>query len=210
VYSATLAILCGILQETRAYSMLASEIKRAKEISASLKGIGIQSSKDAPKIRAYSFEAPPPSTDTLQAIIEPLVRHHVGQIAPPQMEITPEMVKQIVQIMHSLPEADKLEVSKGIRNANSFIYNGTKYGTHEMMHGGSAGNTGTTSVYNEVVAGSDTSWTLTHTPSTGTLQLYANGQRLIETVDFTISGSSITTISSWTSGTLLADYQYTS
>lgn len=54
---------------------------------------------------------------------------------PEQLEVNQELVKKIVAIMHTLPEADKLEVSKGIRNAQSFIYGGTKYKTSELMHG---------------------------------------------------------------------------
>lgn len=69
-------------------------------------------------------------------------------------------------------------------------------------------DSGSNAIYNEVVSGSGTSWTLAHTPTTGTLQLYANGQRLMETTDYTLSGTTITTLTSWATGTLLADYLY--
>ena len=69
------------------------------------------------------------------------------------------------------------------------------------------GATGT-AVYNEVVSGSGTAWTLAHTPTTDTLMLYANGQRLTPTVDYSLSGTAITTVTSWATGTLLADYFY--
>lgn len=65
-----------------------------------------------------------------------------------------------------------------------------------------------TAVYNEVVAGSGTAWTLAHTPTTGTLMLYANGQRLTPTVDYSLSGADVTTVTSWVAGTILADYFY--
>lgn len=71
----------------------------------------------------------------------------------------------------------------------------------------STGTSGT-AVYNEVVSGSGTSWTLAHTPVSGTLLLYANGQRLTPTTDYSLSGATITTVTSWASGTLLADYFY--
>lgn len=125
----------------------------------------------------------------------------------PTVEITPELVKQIVRLMQSLPESDRLDVS-GIRNYQSFVYKGTKYGVEEMMHGGSSPTSSSTSVYGEVVAGSGTSWTLAHTPTTGTLRLYANGQRLTETVDYSRVGAAVTTITSWAAGTVLADYSY--
>ena len=65
-------------------------------------------------------------------------------------------------------------------------------------------------IYNEIVSGTGTTWTLADTPITGTVQLYANGQRLIPGVsnDYTISGATITTASSWATGTVLADYHH--
>lgn len=63
-------------------------------------------------------------------------------------------------------------------------------------------------IYNEEVAGSGTAWTLAHSPINNSLQLFANGQRLMPTVDYSVSGDVITTVLSWDTGTLLADYQY--
>lgn len=121
----------------------------------------------------------------------------------------------ILAALSAMSPADAVKFSKKlgamidishIRNAQSFMFNGKKYKIEELMHGG-ASSSGT-AVYNEVVAGSGTSWTLAHIPTTGTLQLYANGQRLMETTDYTLSGASITTLTSWAAGTLLADYLY--
>lgn len=72
--------------------------------------------------------------------------------------------------------------------------------------GGSAGSA--TTVVGEVVAGSGTSFTLAHTPNAGTLAVYAIGQRLTLTTDYTRVGTAITTILSWSAGDLQADYQY--
>jgi hypothetical protein len=69
-------------------------------------------------------------------------------------------------------------------------------------------SSGTTSVYNEPVSGSATTWTLAHTPTTGSERIYANGQRLTPTTDYSISGATVTTVLSWSAGTLLADYTY--
>lgn len=66
------------------------------------------------------------------------------EVGPQELIIDEEMVKKIVQMMHKLPETDKLEVSQGIRNASSFIFNKTKYDTSELMHGGSSGTGGST------------------------------------------------------------------
>lgn len=65
-----------------------------------------------------------------------------------------------------------------------------------------------TQVLNEVVSGSGTSWTLAHTPNSSGIALYANGQRLTLTVDYTLVTATITTVLSWSAGTLIADYQY--
>ena len=63
-------------------------------------------------------------------------------------------------------------------------------------------------IYNEVVSGIGTTFTLAHTPVTGTQAVYANGQRLTPTVDYSITGTVITTVDSWATGQILADYQY--
>lgn len=64
-------------------------------------------------------------------------------------------------------------------------------------------------VENEVVSGSGTSWTLANTPVSGSVKLYAGGIRLNPGAgnDYTISGSSITTAASYSTGALIADYR---
>lgn len=70
-----------------------------------------------------------------------------------------------------------------------------------------AGGT-TTSVYNEVVSGNTNTFTLAHTPVVGTERVYALGQRLVPTTDYTISGAVITTVNTWSTGQLTCDYTY--
>lgn len=77
--------------------------------------------------------------------------------------------------------------------------------THRLLTSG--GGSSTTFVDNEVVSGSGTSWTLANVPTLGSEHIYANGQRLTPTVDYTISGADITTVLSWSAGTILADYR---
>lgn len=79
--------------------------------------------------------------------------------------------------------------------------------THRLLVDLSRGGSNTF-VYNEVAGGSGTSFTIAHTPVTGLYAVFANGQRLTPTVDFTLSGTTITTVSSWSAGTILIDYQY--
>lgn len=61
---------------------------------------------------------------------------------------------------------------------------------------------------NEVATGSGTSFSIAHTPVAGSTHVYANGQRLTPTVDYTISAANITTLQSWDAGVILVDYRY--
>lgn len=79
--------------------------------------------------------------------------------------------------------------------------------THKIISGGGA-VASVTSVSNEIVPGSNTTFTLANTPTVGTVRVFALGQRLVPTTDYTISGAVITTVSTWTAGSLLADYTY--
>lgn len=78
-----------------------------------------------------------------------------------------------------------------------------------LLHGGGGSSTGSTTnfVDDEVVSGSGTAWTLADAPVAGSLKLYALGQRLKLTTDYSIIGTAITTVSSWNSGELQADYR---
>jgi hypothetical protein len=64
-------------------------------------------------------------------------------------------------------------------------------------------------VENEVVSGSGTSWTLANAPVSGSVKLYAGGMRLNPGIgnDYTISGGSISTAASYSTGALIADYR---
>ena len=64
-------------------------------------------------------------------------------------------------------------------------------------------------VENEVVSGSGISWSLANTPVSGSVKLWAGGIRLTPGSgnDYTISGSTITTASSYSTGALIADYR---
>lgn len=64
-------------------------------------------------------------------------------------------------------------------------------------------------IYNEVVEGSGTSWTLDFTPIVGSVTLYGAGIRLTPGAgnDYTISAGGITTTNSYPAGALIADYK---
>lgn len=96
-----------------------------------------------------------------------------------------------------------------IKGAQKFIKDGVSYKVEELMHGGGSSKSSSgTSVYNEVVSGTGTSWTLAYTPITGTVRLFGEGQRLLPTTNYTISGATITTVDSWPTGAISADYNH--
>lgn len=73
-------------------------------------------------------------------VTEDVKKHIPASVEPLRVDM--ELAKQIVQLMHLLPEQDKLEVSKGIRNAQSFIFGKNKYQISELMHGGGSSSSG--------------------------------------------------------------------
>ena len=100
------------------------------------------------------------------------------------------------------------EVKKTLPNTDSILVSILKDPRLRMLlHGGGGGGSSTVFIDDEVVAGSGTTWTLSGTPISGSLKLYALGQRLKLTTDYTITGSNVTTVSSWNAGELLADYR---
>lgn len=118
------------------------------------------------------------------------------------------IVREVIHAIKNLEGDDRLDVSV-LRNwqtiSNMFVKDGVKYKIEELMHGSGAVGT---NVYGEVVAGSTTTFTLAHTPIAGTVRVHALGQRLTLGTDYTISGATITTVSSWLAGAILADYAY--
>ncbi len=174
--------------------MNTADILKAKRLSAQVAAFGGKKVVVKPKLKPhptpFKFEykalqtkngengkdGRTPTSEELVALVKPLIKEAMAgmETEAPEFEITDEMVKQIVQKMHTLPEVDKLEVSKGIRNASSFIFGGTKYQTSELMHGGSAGVGGST-LTSELPTGTvndiNVTFTVAHTP----LYIVVNG-----------------------------------
>lgn len=123
-------------------------------------------------------------TDMIKGIISKLI---------PKSEKTLQK-KDVVDMLDELDKSHKASLKK-LENTVLLNYGG---------HGGSGGGT---FIYNEVVAGSGTTFTLANTPKAGTVTVYGQGQRLKLTDDYTISGAVITTINSWLATQILADYQ---
>lgn len=124
-----------------------------------------------------------------------------GKDAVIDMEaITKEVIDRI--------RKEKSLLISDLKDGQSFVFNKTKYQTHEMMHGAGASETTVTFTNNEVVAGSGTSWTLAATPTAGSVILFGNGQFLTPGgVDYTISSAAITTVNSFSAGTIVANYR---
>lgn len=112
----------------------------------------------------------------------------------------PEATKHIIATATSLWNLQDVDVS-GIVAGQALKWDGVRW----IPFTPAGGNT---SVYNEVVSGSGTSFTLANTPVSGTLRVYANGQRLLPTTDFSLSTATITTVLSWSAGSISADYEY--
>lgn len=132
------------------------------------------------------------TTDEVETIKKEIATELATKIPeiPEAIKVDQELVRKIVQIMHSLPETDKLEVSKGIRNASSFIYGGTKYKTSELMHGaGSGGGTGLTILpATGAVDNSNVVFTFTSTP----IMVVVNGSNYRNGHGVTIVGTTAT------------------
>ncbi len=186
--------------------------KRAKTLRSAVDSLGkstkpslseragiVATMKGAPTIRGEDGKTPVRGVDYF-------TKEDIDTLKKEMLD--PSHIKEVIAQMQKLPEAHRLDVS-GIRNFQSFIYGGNKYGVHELMHGGAAaGTTAITFIYNEVVTGSGTAFTLGATPTVGTVTLYGNGQFLTPGgVDYTIVGAAITTINSFSAGAIIANYQ---
>ncbi len=110
-----------------------------------------------------------------------------------------DMKKLVADSVKALLSTDEWKVMEKKALYNKF---------DQRWHGGGS-SSGTASIFidDEIVGGSGTSWTITDTPISGSLKLYALGQRLKLTTDYSIVGTAITTVLSWSAGDLLADYR---
>lgn len=115
--------------------------------------------------------------------------------------------EEIYQKVLDRLKREKSLVISDLKDGQAFVFNNTKYQTHEMMHGGSS-TSATSFTTNEIVAGSGTAWTLAATPISGSVTLFGNGQFLTPGgVDYTIVGAAITTVNSFSAGTIVANYR---
>ncbi len=113
--------------------------KRARELSQAVKNIGV-AKRPQVSLREIT-DRYTTQTDELSSKIAPHIKALRDELLiemkaqPQNIEISTDMVRAIIKEMKNLPEKDRLEV-QDIRNHQAFMYKGTKYGMHEMMHGG--------------------------------------------------------------------------
>jgi len=111
---------------------------------------------------------------------------------PEPFSLDEKMVKEIVNIMRRLPEKDRLEI-QDIRNANQFMYKGTKYDIAEMMHGAGSSSGGGFTVIS--VSGVIDDSNLVFTAATQPTLLNINGgfyQQTGGSITWTYAGDTIT------------------
>lgn len=122
-----------------------------------------------------------------------------------KLEAQPEEQKLLIVAIKGLrAELDELKKTKGTQIFGGGLSRGVADGLYAPISTISAGIV----VYNEVVNGDVQTFTLLHTPVAGTLRVYARGQRILPTTDFTLTGAIITTTDTFTIGDLYADYTY--
>lgn len=63
-------------------------------------------------------------------------------------------------------------------------------------------------VNNAILSGIGNTFTLPHSHIPGTLDIRAEGQFLIENVDYTVSGTTVTTVGDFRAGAIVAFYYY--
>lgn len=144
--------------------------------------------------------APPVDLNSIVRMVRPLIRKpkdgepgKPGTPGKPGKDAIFDKETLITEIVDAIKKKKLLDVSN-LRNAESFMYKGTKYGVHEMMHGGSSGSSTTTTNYVEtptgLINGSNTVYTTAHTITT-VLGMWINGQ-FIHPSEYTVSGAGFT------------------
>lgn len=153
------------------------------------------------------FESAETLAGKLNSLIGALGVHVIKDL--PSIDVD-NLVPLVIEAIKNLKGNDRLDISH-IRNGEQLAQaaNKQKVDMNDMRwHGSGGASSSVTTVSNEVVSGSGNTFTLVHIPTTGSQKIFAIGQRLTPTVDYTIAGAVITTISTWNNGDILADYTY--
>jgi len=135
-----------------------------------------------------------------------IVQDVIAQIKLPEHKETIFEPEEIRDKLELLTGKERLEI-KAIKDLQELLDELKKRPTHFGGGGYSKIAADMHDVPNEVVSGSGTTFTLAHIPSPATsLKLYGRGQRLLLTTKYSVSGKVITTVDTWATGDILADY----
>lgn len=147
----------------------------------------------------------------------------VNKVNEATVKINPEQIKGLKQALQEVERfgTNPIGYASGGANQTIMLANGSRisdyftelnfstgltasYSNGRITITGSSSNT---FVDNEVVSGSGTSFTLANTPIAGTVHVFGLGQRLTLTTDYSIVGTTITTVNTWNAGEIICDYQ---
>jgi len=145
---------------------------------------------------------------------ETIVDKVVKKIKFPEYEkVVLDTPEQVRDKLESLPNGERLRMSaiEELDETIATLQNRTQLlnqiATQGQRSSSSTSGTSASFVDNETVAGSGTAFTLANTPTSGSVHLYGLGQRLVLTTDYSITGTSVTTVSTWSAGDIVADYR---
>ncbi len=166
-----------------------------------------------------------PTEKELRALIRPLIPEPIPGQNPSKDELRAMMLSlddneeetpaELAKRINSLEQKIDPSVIMGYTEMMKKIFDAiskSKLGGKAYLHGGGGTTSDGVQVFEEVPAGSGTSFTLAHTPDSGTLRLFRGGARQQAGAgkDFTLSGATITlAVTLNPAEILLADYQYT-
>jgi hypothetical protein len=145
------------------------------------------------------------SPDTGQEIVDKInalpTEEDIDKIDAAHIKNLPDIVRtNVIATNKPLWALEDVDVS-GIVSGQGIKWDGTRW----IPFTPTGANTG---VYNEVVSGTGTTFTLAHTPVSGTLRVYVRGQRILPTSGYTLTGAIITTVDTLATGDVTADYEY--
>lgn len=108
---------------------------------------------------------------------------------------------------HIFGQRNRLYPTSDFSISGALITTVLSYAASDLLADYFAGSFYTGYTDNELVTGSGTAFTLAATPTLGTERIYGQRRRLRSGTDYTISGASVTTVLSFSTGDILADYQ---
>jgi len=186
------------------------QLPKPKGLSFDYKALKVKDGKDGKDGRT-------PTNGELEALMIPIINRLFGSVEIKQPEVTTDFVKEIIKVMKSLPEVDRLEI-QDIRNAQQFLFNGKKYRIEELMHGGGGSTSSGFAVTSQyqltaVQSGSDVTIDLSQLTYFSTYEeiitVFRNNIPQTQTLNFTIAGPTLLIYNADASEVFNVTYSYT-